>query len=173
MVLFQCPCTPYNAVIVGRRGSGRTTLVLDLLSKMKCSNYFAILPDEIDDIKYTNYIISTEPDQYLLNKCELFVCDGCILSPNMWATTAFQSNIPMIITTSYPPNIEVNAIDYVFLFQETSVTTRNQFFTRYASHCMDKEEFEKCMDSLDKYECLVLSMKKPNVYKKYKSAFIY
>jgi hypothetical protein len=172
---FDVPEMPYSALIIGRRASGKTTLVFDLLSKSKIDgNYLAVVPAIESGELYQNKEVSTNPEQYLWDGGRVLVLDGCILEASHWKTAAFSKAITnkhkLIITTSYPPDLNNDIqkkIDYIFLFKETNTNTLQQLYLRYFIGVMSKDEFDKAMDALNPYECIVLDnrLKKSIVYK--------
>ena len=54
-----------------------------------------------------------------------------------------------------PPNLRGN-VDYVFIFRDSSIQNRKKIFDNFGGVVGDFQLFSKLMDSLDKYECLVL-----------------
>jgi len=97
----------------------------------------------------------------------LIVFDDC-LHDSKWARSKPVKHIFMngrhfgiffILAMQYvvgvPPNLRGN-IDYVFIFRDSSIQNRKKIFENFGGVVGDFQLFSKLMDSLDKYECLVL-----------------
>jgi hypothetical protein len=172
LIPFTVPPMPYSALVIGRRATGKTTLVADLLAKSGAAQYTAIVPHNETNELYEQKIISTDPTEYLHTllaapiQYHVAVLDGCMISADYWQSDVFRTVIaqkhPIIITASYTPAITLNVvsdIDYMFLFREQSLHTREQTYHRYAMPFMSRIQFDCYMDTLKPYECIVLDTK--------------
>jgi len=97
----------------------------------------------------------------------LVIFDDC-LHDNSWQKAKPVKNIFMngrhykiffILAMQYvlgiPPSLRTN-IDYVFIFRDTSLQNRRKIYDCFAGAIPTFDMFCQCMDSLDKYECLVV-----------------
>lgn len=97
----------------------------------------------------------------------LLVFDDC-LQDNKWQTTKQIKSIFMngrhfsiffILSLQYvmgiPPNLRTN-IDYAFIFRESSFTNRRKLYDNFGGAIPSFPLFCSLMDSLGKYECLVI-----------------
>lgn len=97
----------------------------------------------------------------------LVIFDDC-LHDNSWQKAKPVKNIFMngrhykiffILAMQYvlgiPPALRTN-IDYVFIFRDTSLQNRRKIYDCFAGAIPTFDMFCQCMDSLDKYECLVV-----------------
>lgn len=97
----------------------------------------------------------------------LLVLDDCLYDDN-WAKTVPIRNIFMngrhfkiffIVTMQYvlgiPPVLRTN-IDYTFIFREPSLSNRRRIYENFCGMIPTFPLFCQVLDSLDKYECLVI-----------------
>ena len=97
----------------------------------------------------------------------LVIFDDC-LHDNTWQKSKPVKNIFMngrhykiffILAMQYvlgiPPSLRTN-IDYTFVFRDTSLQNRRKIYECFAGAIPTFDMFCQIMDSLDKYECLVL-----------------
>ena len=97
----------------------------------------------------------------------LIVFDDC-LHDNTWQKSKAVKNIFMngrhykiffILAMQYvlgiPPSLRTN-IDYVFIFRDSSLQNRKKIYECFGSVVPTFDMFCQLMDSLDKYECLVI-----------------
>lgn len=97
----------------------------------------------------------------------LLVLDDCLYD-NSWAKTKEIKNIFMngrhykiffVITMQYvlgiPPILRTN-IDYIFIYRDPSIGNRRRIYDNFCGMIPTFQMFCQVMDSLDKYECLVI-----------------
>jgi len=164
------PHEPFSAIIVGRRASGKTTLVRDLLAKVGAKLSRSCSDDFINNIMLV--IKSCEcPQEYVLeNKKSISVFDGSIVNPEGFESVykAMKEKKHILLATSFLSNhMECDAVDYVCLFQEPNESMRQDVHRRFASKYMSYETFASMLDGLQSYECLMFDTKakKYQVYK--------
>ena len=97
----------------------------------------------------------------------LLVLDDCLYDDS-WAKTTPIRNIFMngrhfkiffVVTMQYvlgiPPVLRTN-IDYTFIFREPSISNRRRIYDNFCGMIPTFNMFCQVMDSLDKYECIVV-----------------
>jgi len=160
--------SPFIAVVIGRRATGKTTLVHDILRTCNCDDYVLVAPPMgCDDVI----------DRHLCMGEKTLVIDGCFMSPSQWKSKPFcfaiQNEHPLIITTSYLPDVPARLLDnanYVFVFKTQSQRERAKFYKEYVAmhhEYLTQEAFDTMMESLEPFQCILFNArdKSCSVYK--------
>lgn len=170
-------------MIVGKKASGKTTLVKDLLSYMNC-DYVKVMKqdnmnddhhdvcDEIIDDGYSENKIATIFNRHRDNKdsssCIIF--DDCLVD-EAWVKHLSMKRLiingPCIktntmIVTQYSMNLPqwlISNMDHVFIFKEPDISHRNELYKSYATMILTFQHFCDLLDEIEKipFACLVLN----------------
>jgi len=169
-------------VIIGKRGTGKTVLIKELLY----NNYndikektiispidnYDIFPDLVINRTYNPEILSN-----VISKCKsndksndesLLILENCLYSSCFKDTNMISLfmngrcyKLNVIITMQYalsiPTNLRSN-VDFVFIFRENNVSNRTRLYEHYAGMFASFEDFCQVMDKCtEDYNCLVIN----------------
>lgn len=171
----------YSVIIFGRRGTGKTTLVKDLLEHFDCPNVTVIDTKdsgEYNDAKCTHHNEYSENvlDKLIekqrkikLSQHACIVFDNCMVDNdwtkhkgiNMLVFNCRCMRIKHIMTINHPTNIPrriLQTVDYVFIFPDSSVSIRKQLYEYYGDMFPSFDEFNNALDSCaaEKHSCMVI-----------------
>ena len=169
-------------VIIGKRGTGKTVLVKDILY----NNYnnikektiispidnYDIFPDLVINRTYNPDILSN-----VISKCKsndksndesLLILDNCLCSSCFKDTNMISLcmngrhyKLNVIITMPYALSIPIKLrsnVEFVFIFRENNVSNRKRLYEHYAGLFPTFEEFCQVMDKCtEDYNCLVIN----------------
>ena len=169
---------PSVCVIIGKRGTGKTVLVKDILY----NNYnnikektiispidnYDIFPDLVIN-DYNPEILSNVISKCKSNDESLLILDNCLCSSSCLKDKNINSlfinsktlKLNVIITMQYAlsttPSLRTH-IDYVFIFIDIKVLNRKLLYEHYAGVFPTFEEFCQVMDQLSWQDnCLVIN----------------
>lgn len=163
-----------NIYICGGKGTGKTTLVKDLLFH---KNSFGLIVGNKDDYKdYKDYKdkdyynISDADFSILLdsNKCKIH--KFCVIDTNTNNMELsklhgiyYNSRIFSLLNISchesylgFPPNLRSN-IDCFCIFNGLSIKDKNKIYDEIGLN-VSKQEFNKILDNIPLYNCLVINI---------------
>jgi hypothetical protein len=168
-------------VLIGKRSSGKTTLVHDLLSKMiKCDTTIISSTENLNQFYSKHHSDAEIFDKYepiILKKIiersismkpiklkQRVVLDDCLIHKCNKIRELFfngrRYGLTGIMTSQYildlPPEIRSN-IDYIFLFADNFITNREKLYHHFAGMFDTFDKFEQVFNELTKdYGCMVI-----------------
>ena len=175
-----------NILIIGRRGTGKTTLINDILYHIqkKLDTAYAICHDNREIFEshlpksnvYNNYSpeFIQELMQELINLKEQkenknigLIFDDCMYEKGIMKTKELREihlngidcGLWFINSFQYLMDIEPDirsTIDYVFIFRDKTLSSRQKLHQNFFNIFKNFDDFCTVFDSLDTYECLVL-----------------
>ena len=164
-----------NICIIGRRGTGISSIVKDILNNYSdnfISNSLIISPTEKLNKNYIKYLkakviyeCDTEIiDGYLKNKADgAIVFDKCDMRPlnHEFILKLLSSNKPIIIAISFGTRFDQNIrnkFDYVFFMEEKTYTNQKYLYDNYGTIIPTFNMFERILLQLtDNYGSMVIS----------------
>lgn len=168
--------TKPTIVIIGRRSTGKTVLVCDILDHTKNPENGTVISTDRDFYnKYTQSsfihdefkpsIIKNVVKQLKPNQNSFLVLDNCMYDMS-WTRDTFMRNIfgndklMMILALDFPLGIPIKMrekIDYVFLLRENAISNRKHIWEIYGSIFPSFELFCSILDDCTKdNNCLVI-----------------
>jgi GTPase SAR1 family protein len=160
---FDMKQIPQDAVCVfiGRRHTGKTTLVRDLLFHTKKDGNEAVFHDVYDPLVLENYIKQRNVGGNSLTP--FVVLDDCLYADSWTHNThihALFASGSLLLTMQYPlpiPKALKRTIRYVFLLREPFLTNRVRIFDNYGHAFPSFEVFSQIMDHYtNNYNCIVI-----------------
>jgi nicotinamide riboside kinase len=167
-------------VIIGRRETGKSCLVRDILTHHKDvpitsvvvsggrDFYSKFIHENIIHDEFKTDIISNVFAQQKKNqKNQIVVLDNCFYDDSWKQQIVMRDlftngpiwKISVIMTMTYPLQFLPGAhIDYVFILREPAINIRKRIFQNYAAHLnLDFKQFSSLMDNFtEEHECLVI-----------------
>lgn len=175
--------------IIGRRATGKTTLVCDILYHKRTIPIGTIIsPTEDNDYAYknrasapivfgeyrpeitANIVKRQKMGTSAVDSRAFLIMDNCLYDAS-WKTDTSMQQIFMnnrtlrllhIMTVSYGYGLSPairQNIDYIFIFRENIMQNLKLLYERYANIFPSFESFASVINALDKYECLVIDNK--------------
>lgn len=172
-----------NILIIGKRGTGKTTLIKNLLTTYHDETKTIVSCTEESDSFYTNLLrdsaqissstdiidscVQTTQQTYKSEQKSLLIVDGCNYYKRSFIDSKLKPiffnrrhyNISLIMTLQYSmisPQLRANT-DYIFIFNDKHVCDRKRLFDQYAKHIIGSYQvFSAIMDSLQAFECIVI-----------------
>ncbi len=170
---FDIPNKCLNVLIIGKRCSGKTMLIKDLITKRELSTYLAInhLASEYEnftDNVYTEYdknIIETFLNKNIpFKNCIVF--DNCMYTPK-WikdnsVCNLFMKKNNVFMSMSYPMSITPiikDTIDYIFVFRDSNMSNIKNIYKQYCNNLVSFEQYCKIFTeiTLNDHTCLVIN----------------
>jgi len=172
--------TEPTIIIIGRRETGKTVLVCDILDHYtkkqengtgtvitgtKRDIYTQYIQNSFIHDEYKSSIIKNVVKQLKPNQNSFLVLDNCLYDMS-WTRDTFMRNIfgngklMMILALDYPLGISIKMrekIDYIFLLREHYIPNRKRIWENYASIFPSFELFCSILDDCTKdNNCLVI-----------------
>ncbi len=159
--------------IIGKRRSGKTTLLNDILRKINVGNENIFIFDEFvkyfntweniptDNINNEQKLLENERSEKIIinsnysNRSNLPLTKFVLQGRHLLTTTIFELQYPTL-----PPSIR-NNIDYSFIFPPNSIEMAQLLHNNYASSTPSFEMFKDIIASLSKYQCIVVDNTQP------------
>jgi nicotinamide riboside kinase len=174
-----------SVLMIGHRASGKTFLTKKIINQNKTldSNYVifennysrgSVYPSEYTDITQN---ISNKFDSnkliYLQDNTTL-VCDNMLEFKDILTDISVKHiymnnrhiNTCFIFTHQYPYNLNLvyrNNLDYIFLFNDPSNQNKKKMYELYIIDIVTFDIFVEILESLNKYECLVIDKINKNI----------
>lgn len=165
-------------VIVGKRGSGKTVLVKDLLNQLGCNRFVIFSPSGSAnyvypeytwhiDKKYSknafaNFVTQQKEAQYIHKVCVVF--EGCMYNKSMYFyfmnSRTLKTKIVMVIDHHMAIPSEIRCcIDYVFIFNDNDNFVRKHLYKKFAGMFPTFDVFCQVFDQLtsDPFTCMVIN----------------
>jgi hypothetical protein len=187
------PIEPFNiqtleknsvVLIVGRRNTGKSFLVRDLLYHHRdLSNGIVVSPTEPNEHFYQEVVSSKDtiyeeytPDLWQSHPINAFIVFDNALYDKAWPTDAFIRRLfmekkslflfTMPFALGIPPYLRTN-VDYVFILRDSMEKSRQRLYLQYGSDVFPTfEAFGQAMDECtDNYECLVMDQRNRGFYR--------
>lgn len=164
----------HNIIIVGKRATGKTTLIKHILEKSNSSYryLFQIYCERWGDLSYEydkhddleKHIVIDSISEYFhliekvikekSNKTRSLIFDDVIYENNIFSNNTFlelftnnrQLNINTIVALSYLQRININNIDYIFILRENNQSNRKRIFDSFGRVFNSFEEFNNILD---------------------------
>ncbi len=171
---FSIPETCITALIIGKRSTGKTRLIQDLIVKQELDIHLAINHIATEYKDYTNNVF-TEYDISIIDKFikeshinskQCVVFDNCIYLPkwleNNSVCNLFMKKINIFLSMSYPlsiPEILDDRINYIFLFKDSNMSNKRLIYNKYCSKFITLYKFFELFDEItsDDHKCLVIN----------------
>lgn len=175
-----------NILVIGKRMSGKTTLVKYLMKHCKLERGLAIGQSFTDvstsdlDMPLDNLVFKDEYKPKIIesfinalkavknNPDRALILDDCVYDPKSWNNNSelkwlFMNNrfvrTTLLVSTAHygiPPTCRAN-VDYVFLLNEPSVQRKRQLYDRFGGIAPTYAIFEHIMNKCTSdYGCLVI-----------------
>jgi hypothetical protein len=176
--------TMHTIVIVGKRDTGKTVLVKDLLPHLNCSHVTVISPLEPYQSNYKQYPHITCHPEYTKEIVDDFVAkqrqqkrpSNCIVFEDCmydseWTKsksirTLFMNGrclgarmvLAMQFPLGMPPHLRAN-VDYAFIFRDNIVGNRKRLYEHYCGVFPTFEAFCEALDEISAipYACMVIN----------------
>lgn len=171
-----------SILIIGRRASGKTFLTKKIINQNKTLDSKYVIfeynfsrgceyPSEYTDITHSRFICNNFDSNRLIylsddtnefdTKQNFFVCDNNIFEMEKILRDNSVKNImnsnTCIFTQQYPFKINLENLDYIFIFNDPSNVTKRKIYELYIKDTlMTFSIFDDILSSLNKYECLVI-----------------
>lgn len=166
----------HNIIILGKRATGKTTLIKHILEKSNNASYgylFQIYCERWGDLTYEydkqdnlekHVVIDDSISQYFPliqrvieeknNKTRNLIFDDVIYKNNIFSNKTFlellmnnkQLNINNIFALSYLHRVNINNIDYIFILRENNESNRKRIFDSFGKFFNSFEEFNNILD---------------------------
>lgn len=156
-----------NNLIIGRRVSGKTTLVMDLLRKTDYDKIIIVSPTEKTNIEYSkkfknckifNSIKDFEFDDLNLNKNICVVFDDCFSSSlklnetNLLEKIMFNSHITLFIANpfiNFQPKFRLN-FHQMFMLNDDMISNKKKLYDHYFGKFKKFKTFNDIFDQITK-----------------------
>jgi hypothetical protein len=168
----------HNIVIIGKRATGKTILVQDLLTKFQMEKNLGIITPYINEYDgmeaygkiygvYENDVV----DNFINQNVDVIVFDDCLYdtkwSKHKSLENCFMSKkINVFLSIGYPLGLHnsfKSNIGFTFIFQDSYEPNKKRIFKQYCAHLFETfEQFLKVFDNItqQKYVCFVIKNKR-------------
>ena len=161
--------SPFFCIIIGKRNSGRTTLVKDITKNFN----FIFISTHPSDL-YSEHKYYTDSDPVWVTNCnDGIVLDNCLWNRNIYykyKNYFFNKNI--ITTQNYLQELPQEfwkKANYFFVFKENNTTDQIKLYENiFKKYYYTFKDFQNAQNALELYECIVLD-KNNNYIFTYKS----
>jgi GTPase SAR1 family protein len=153
-----------SCLIIGKRDSGKTFLIRDILKNLRDMTIgYIVCPITADKNMYRTHtptVFVHSAEQVSDATPAFIVFDDCILTTHARLLIR-RRYLTSIVSTSTRVNMD---LDYVFIFAEQVTVTRRQLYECYMSTITSFMHFNRIMDTIAPYECLVIDNVTESLY---------
>jgi energy-coupling factor transporter ATP-binding protein EcfA2 len=169
---------PHHILIVGKRGTGKSTLVKDLMSHMSTniqwicmhgaedgSGFYRDLIDPCNNQRINLRNLTLKPVGLVLDDCGYDKKITTQLEMRHLFVNGHDWNVNLVITQDYLFGMQTElrtTLDYIFFFREAIVANQKRawdcFFRGFPKFAWFQEVFLECTED---FNCLVIQTKSP------------